>query len=628
MILSYKAEINIGVDNKGQSGTISYNLGNGETVVDYRLQNIKTVLSDLTGQTDNPLTTLTIQAVLDEGHTGEQRISVSGGSYRIMGYAVSADGTVAEEETNIPIGSDPNNPTRLEFVGTDGKRHRIEIYAQLGQDNKAVSFVVHDAPVGLQLPDITFQANFAATTALNNNDTIKTSAYISGQGDNRAYDEAKGNTDNITVGVVMPSGTNLTKAVDTRYIELDGSITYDVTYTNSGTDRINRVYFYDLIPTDGDIRGSDYDGEVILRSFDIDSKVANSESTTATVYYSTTEYWELYNTVKVFGGVEKADGTIAGMNSDNVEQMLDSGENANHEKLFRPLGHLKNGEFVYDKEEFAGMNQDEITELMSIITGLYVKAENLQQGQTITMQIVVETQDNRADNWYKNIANSWIADTKTLSLTSNKVETQSVSRCISGVVWYDQDLNGIRDDDELRLEGVTATLFKKGDTGYEPCTVDVKGNLIDPVTTGEDGAYSFNDLTAGDYIVAFSGEVLSRFTDETAYQQNGSNDAVTSDGKKIAGGAGGSYAYYIQYSVGDPSMKLHGLKEIGTANLVGGVEAYANQDLGLITATLELPQTGGSGTTSYTAGGLLILCVGSLLMYNKKKRGKEDFASS
>ena len=55
----------------------------------------------------------------------------------------------------------------------------------------------------------------------------------------------------------------------------------------------------------------------------------------------------------------------------------------------------------------------------------------------------------------------------------------------------------------------------------------------------------------------------------------------------------------------------------------------------LYTATIpnatghELPQTGGSGTTQYTAGGaLLMACVGIFLLYSKKKRGRKAAASS
>ncbi len=647
LILSYEAGINIGVDNKTSGSMISYNLGDGESVVDYRLKNIRTVLSDLTGQTDHPTTTLTIRTVLDEDNPRDkQRISVSGGSYRIVGYAVDANGNVAKEETNIAIGSDPEHPTELVFAAKeDRKPYRIKIHAIMGANSQSVSFVIQDAPVGIQLPDITFQANFAAVTALRDNDTVKTSTYISGQGDNRAYDKAKGNTDHITVGVVMRSSTNLTKAVNRRYIELDGIIIYDVTYTNSGTDRIDKIYFYDLLPHKGDIRGSEFEGTVVLREVDVTSSSKKNEMPAedgtiaedtvppadAIVYYSTTEYWELYNTVKVFGGTVLANGKIEGMNEENVENMLENGKDQNHNPLFQILGRVSNGVFAYDSS-FDSVSDEEKTELMSSVTGLYIKVENLNKGQTVNMQIAVQTKDNAADNWYKNIANSWIAGSKTLSLTSNKVETQVVSRSISGVVWYDRNLDGIRDEDEPLIQGVTATLFKKGQKEYEPCTVDVTGNPLSPVTTGKNGAYAFDRLSAGEYIVAFSGEALGRFTDATTYQKNRINDANTNDGRPVASGKGGgfdpnAYIYYIQYSMDSDSMNLHAIGDMGSVSLVNGVEAYANQDLGLIIAAYELPKTGGTGVTMYTLSGLLTLCAGALLLYGRKKRGKTNSAS-
>lgn len=122
------------IDNKGDSGSISYNQGNGETVVDYRLKNIKTELSDLTGQVNMPPTTLTVTAVLDEGlEAGKaQRISVSGGTYRMRGYAVDADGNPTGDETDIAIGTDPNNPVRLAFRASDGNIYIIKVHAVLG----------------------------------------------------------------------------------------------------------------------------------------------------------------------------------------------------------------------------------------------------------------------------------------------------------------------------------------------------------------------------------------------------------------------------------------------------------------------------------------------------------------
>lgn len=639
LILSYKANIDIGIDNKATEGKITYNLGNGETLVDYRLRNIRTDISDPTSQGDRPLTTLTITATLDAGKTGgDTRISVSGGSYRMRGYAVEPNGTVSSEETDIVIGSDPMNPTCLAYTGTNGKQYRIKVYAQRSSDGKSVQFVIADAPVGLALPDITFQANLN-TAALENNDSISARAEIGGEGDHRAYAEAKGNQSNVTAYIVMLSSTNLTKSVNTQYIELNGTITYTVLYTNSGSDTIGKIYFYDLLPHKDDIRGSDFAGDVILRSFNVTSQ--NSEDTPeadpadATIYYSTTDYNELYDTVKVFGGTVESDGKISGMSASKVEDMLASGENEANEQLFQVLGKVENGTFAYDSK-LTDMGYG-LTDLMSQVTGLYAKVESLRKGQTIEMTFTIQTGDNKAGDWYKNIANSWIAGSATLPLTSNKVETQAISRSISGVVWHDRNLNGIRDDGEQLLGGVTATLFKKAENGsYEVCETDVTKESITPAETGADGAYAFGKLGPGNYLVAFSGESLKKFTGATGYQQTGGNRANTSDGVKNDRGTNKAnlpegYDYYIQYSIEDESMPLHSLKDIagGKVSLVNGVESHANQDLGLIIATHELPQTGGPGTTLYTIGGLLLLiAAGLLLLYRKNKCGKEDFASS
>lgn len=619
LILGYRASVDIGVDNKPKDGKISYNLGNGETVVDYRVQGIRTEISDFTSQTDNPTTTLTIKVALDVGNTDKRRISVSGGSYKIGAEAISTD---------------PVSPTAYTFTGSDGKQHTIKIHAQVGRDNQTVTFVIQDAPVKLQLPDITFQANLE-TIALNNNDTITARADISGQGDNRAYDQTKGNRATVDVSIVKNSSTNLTKAVKQRYIELNGEITYDVTYTNSGSEDIGKIYFYDLIPNVEDIRGSKFNGEVALRKIEVSGSdnplLPLPEGVNMSMYYSTTEYRTLYDKVKVFGGVEDPKtGKITGMNEQKVNELLSD------TKYFNVLGKGENGKFEYEAS-LSEMNKEELSELMSHVTGLYAVVNNLGKGQTIKMTITVETEDNEANDWYKNIANSWIVGSATLPLTSNKVETQSVSRNISGVVWHDENLNGIRDSGERLLSGVTATLFKKKDKSdeYDLCDRDVTGQPISPVTTNEYGVYSFDKLSDGNYIVAFSGPELEKFTGATTYQKNGTNDANTNDGVKNNRATNraalpGEYAYYICYSEKSEKMPLHKLKDMeeGKVDLVNGVEWYANQDLGLIIATHELPQTGGPGTTPYTIGGLLLIAAWMLLLYKKNKYRKEDLASS
>ena len=633
LILSYKAHVGITVDKAGHTsgvGSPTYDQGAGESVVDYRLKNIKTEISDLTGQVDNPLTTLTVKAVLDEGHTGEQRISVSGGSYRMMGYMVNAEEEPEGEEQEISISSDQNHPTRLGYKDNAGKFHVIEIYATRTADGKSVTFQIKRAPVGGQLPDIMFKANFAAATALENNATITANAYISGAGDNRAYDQAKGNMDNVTVGIVLLGGTNLVKAVEEKCIELNGLIHYTVTYSNTGNDAIQTLYLYDLLPANKDIRDSEYRGEVVLRALEVKGKegVGNS-NVGATVYYSKKEYKDLYDQVKTFGGTWDASKNQAeNMNADKIEEMLKTND-------FEKLGELSGGKFSYDGK-FQGMNKEQKTEEMSQITGLYIKVEKLSQGDDLTLTFTVETSGNRANDRYGNVANSWIPNTKTNPLSSKRVQTYAIGRTISGVVWADLDGDGVRRPNEKAIPNVECALFKWDDTEskYVRQTKDIQGNPIGKpsgsettgaegtdgtgiVTTDANGAYAFHRLPEGDYVVAFKGDALQPYSDATQYQVNEKNDADTNDGKKITSTFEGidssEYRYCIHYSVDNEKITLHAIDEIqsGTVPLTNATETVSNQDLGLVYG-YELPETGGEGLLGYVLGGGL-LAVGALV---------------
>ncbi len=645
LLLGYKGHIDIDVDYKDPDASkYTYTQDKGETEVIYRLKNIKTELSDLTGQESTPLTTLRVRAVLDEGHTGDQRISVSSNTYHMRGYAVDENGNRSGTESEIAISSDPDHPTEL-FVLVNGKEYKIKVHANRAVNGSSVEFVIQNAPVGVQLPDITFKANFASVHYLENNDTMLTNAYISGEGDNRAYDKTKGNKADVTVGVALSGGTNLTKEVDVTTIELNGLITYTITYTNSGSTGIGEMYFYDLLPNSEDIRGSKFAGDVLLRTFGATGSTGEAgeemDPVLADVYYSTIEYKTLYNRVKVFGGDwDPVKQEAVNMNGANVHEMLEN-EMIGNQPLFELLGTVR-GESLIPAEKIKNMTPAEKDKLMGEITGLYVVANDLGPGQTITLTFTVRTRDNQAGNLYKNIANSWVRGTQDLPLTSNMVETAAVSRSISGVVWYDKDLDGIRDDGEKQLEGVTVTLFQKGADGrYVPCTRDVTGAAINPVATNSDGAYSFDRLAAEEtvtdaggkettrrleYVVAFSGGGLEEYTGAAAYQQGGSS-SVSSDGAALSelglnGIDANTYLYAIKYSGTQTEIRPATLAEIAQSSvaLTNYRQEFTNQDLGVIIAGPELPSTGGSGAAGYTLGGLTLMAGAALWLALRRRR--------
>lgn len=322
-------------------------------------------------------------------------------------------------------------------------------------------------------------------------------------------------------------------------------------------------------------------------------------------------------------------------------------------KMFRWLGNIQPGQ--------SSAGGELTSKNLQYASCLYAVTENLGAHTTLTLTAKLQTNGNEAGDLYGNIAHSWKqGDARTGSnLTSNQVWTRVVGREISGLVWEDVNQDGVRnkvgDEDEPLIENATCTLFKWDENQEKYVQVEggggANGRRIvvtkwdenkkeyvqreieedEPVqmTTESDGSYHFSNLADGDYVVAFSGDVLEKYDGETKYQVNSSNDDNTSDGvenskSEYKGIDSNAYPYCIQYSTieKNKNIHLHTLDEIkaNTALLTSGIESIDHQDLGLVVNRYELPETGGSGSLPYQAGGLaLILAAAGLRWIYRRK---------
>lgn len=91
---------------------------------------------------------------------------------------------------------------------------------------------------------------------------------------------------------------------------------------------------------------------------------------------------------------------------------------------------------------------------------------------------------------------------------------------LGDTVWYDDNMNGIQDEGEGGVEGVTVQLF------------DCEGALLDEMLTDANGFYLFDNLPAGEYHVKFSNIPVGYvFTG----QDQGGDDANDSDADPLTG---------------------------------------------------------------------------------------------
>ena len=125
-----------------------------------------------------------------------------------------------------------------------------------------------------------------------------------------------------------------------------------------------------------------------------------------------------------------------------------------------------------------------------------------------------------------------------------------VSRTLEGVVWLDDNKNGLRGGEEVVINGVTATLMKLKDGGdaskledYEAYQVDGKpasvdtGKMMDlstgTVTDYSSGRYKFNNLPAGAFGVLFSDGTVALGDYKASLKDQGTDDTLDSDAEPV-----------------------------------------------------------------------------------------------
>ena len=92
--------------------------------------------------------------------------------------------------------------------------------------------------------------------------------------------------------------------------------------------------------------------------------------------------------------------------------------------------------------------------------------------------------------------------------------TETVSSSLGDFVWHDLDRDGVQDDGEHGIAGVTVNL------------TDCSGKVIDSTTTDTNGNYLFTDLTPGDYAVQFVAPAGYLFTTADAGGDAADSDAT------------------------------------------------------------------------------------------------------
>lgn len=347
-----------------------------------------------------------------------------------------------------------------------------------------------------------------------NNERLVVSASVSSINDPRASSLVNGNYSETQITVIKLAASAVTKRVLTPLVERLQDIEFRLRYSNlSDTEAIN-AKIYDILPYNDDGRGSAFSGSCNLKSMVIDFSNAkktyqNGKNNIACYVSSTERNKNTMDNLVVTGTGLNAFTKISGAVLDDANYKIswDNISAADAASVYTYLGYVFGHEYI----------------------DVYL---TLTPKDTVTRQ---QPGDIYGNNFVQ------YADNQASNVTSNIVKAQVVKRDLSGVAWLDDNANGIREDGENLLRGVTVTLYRTKESKYVPAgssavlcigdnrvvypSLDVFVKPVRSTTTDENGYYHFDNLEDGPYLVEF-GNIDKYYLTVT---DAGNDDTIDSD---------------------------------------------------------------------------------------------------
>ena len=348
---------------------------------------------------------------------------------RITGVTVKLTDTLPEGLTYIPGSSNYGEPEITN--NSDGSTTLV--------------WNILDCTVGETIQPLVFSASISEESA---NGKQYENVVVMEADEKVGNTNKKSRTSEYDIQIINLASHRLYKTDSTPVIEKDGQIHFVVSYKNNTDEEINNFQLLDILPYNGDGRGTDYTGsyiveKVVLSRTDSSGNEINDDS--LKVYYSTDE----------------------------------SARNVNSK----------------DDNLAEGWNEVTTENLMRNLTAIVVKG-HVQGQERINLDIYVKTSDNKGLDKYVNNATAQVYVETEEMLTSN-VTSQVVLRTIEGIAWKDANANGIKDANEEVYKDVAVTLTDA--SGAQ--VTDVDGHAVTTINTDDNGYYKFTNLPMGNYLV-------------------------------------------------------------------------------------------------------------------------------
>lgn len=328
-----------------------------------------------------------------------------------------------------------------------------------------------------------------------------------------------GRTDYTEIKVLRNSKTVVNKTAASNLVEIGDVLAYDLTYINEGGANSD-LELCDLLPYNTE-KAKTFHGAYGLKSVTVtvqnaDGSAINLGTDDITVKYAGTDS-VAYTNKGVLDRVATMKNAESGT---SLTTKTTQGNSVTFTPDTMPI-HKATG-----KSELGSLYL-QLKELPNATVKVHVELAVTQTKDSVNA--LLTDSDNtvqQSNDTYNNIYFARAGGEKNALLTSPTASIKVRSRSISGLVWMDQNYDGIyttKLDDtgkknvgsDKTLAGITVTLVQTepntqdeepvyidGGNSYYAVT-DTLGNEVQPVTTTSDGRYTFENLKQGNYRVLF-----------------------------------------------------------------------------------------------------------------------------
>ena len=207
----------------------------------------------------------------------------------------------------------------------------------------------------------------------------------------------------ITISVV--GNQSIYKTEEKSNVSIEEVLHYKIVFANS-TETASNINIIDVLPYNGDARGTKYQGSYVLKGLEIEG------GTDLTLYTTTDE---------------------------NIRTKEDAGSDIDSDKVWTT---------------FSG----ELNNINKEVTAFLIKGD-VNSNSKVTINIYLKPTNNKAGDKYVNSAKVYINDTEQKCLDTTQVPINVINRNISGTVWLDSNQDGLMQNDENKIKDIIVELL-------------------------------------------------------------------------------------------------------------------------------------------------------------------------